>query len=65
MQLPEEYVHSVDVSGVQSNGMLRLCLYILESQEVIWHLWRACHLAGPLQTQHQQIHDQSIVLHNE
>ena len=47
-QSPEENVHFVNVSRVQSDGMLSFSLYILESKEVVWHLWRAGHLTGPL-----------------
>lgn len=38
---------------------------VLEAEEVIGHLRRSSHLTGSVQTQHQQVHHQPIVLHDE
>ena len=46
--LPEEHVHFVNVSRVQPYGVTDLGVHVLEGQEVIGHLRRAGHLAGPL-----------------
>ena len=37
----------------------------LETEEIVWHLWRAGHLGGSIQAQHQQVIHQSVVLYDE
>lgn len=63
--LPEEDMDAVDVSAVQADRVGSLSGNVLEAQEVIGHLWRAGHLTGAVQPQHQQIHHQAVVLNNE
>lgn len=62
---PEEDVDAVDVAAVQSDWVGALCGCVLETEEVVGHLRRAGHLAGTVQAQHQQVHHQAVVLHNE
>ena len=56
---------SVNISGVESDWMRCLSDYILEGEESVWHLWWSSHLAGSLQTQHQQVHHQTVVLYHK
>ena len=62
---PEEDVDAVDVAAVQSDRVGALSGRVLETEEVVGHLRRAGHLAGTVQAQHQQVHHQAVVLHNE
>ena len=62
---PEEDVYAVDVTTVEADGMSALCGRVLEAEEVIGHLGRAGHLTGPVQAEHQQVHHQAVVLHDE
>lgn len=63
--LPEEDVYLVDVSAIQSNWMRRLGSNILECEEVIWELGRSDHLAAPMQTEHEKVENQAVVLDDE
>lgn len=65
ISLPEEHMYSVNVSGVETDGVRRFGDNILEGQEVIWHLRRSNHFAGSLQAKHQQVKDKAIELDNE
>ena len=62
---PEEDVHTVHVARVESYGVAGLGVHVLVREEVVGHLRRPRHLAGPLETQHQEIQHQSIVLDYE
>lgn len=62
---PEEDVYAVDVAAVQSDRVSGLGSGVLETEEVVGHLWRAGHLTGAVQTKDQQIHHQAVVLHDE
>lgn len=62
---PEENVDAIDVSAEEADGVGGLSSYVLETEEVVWHLRGPSHLTSSVQTQHQQIHDQAIVLHDE
>lgn len=62
---PEEDVYAVDVAAVQADGVGALRSRVLEAEEVVGHLGRAGHLAGTVQAQHQQVHHQPVVLHDE
>jgi hypothetical protein len=48
--LPEENVNPVNVSRIKSDRMGRLRVYILECQEIIWHLGWSSHFTSPLKT---------------
>lgn len=50
---PEEDVDAINVAAVQSDWMSRLCGSVLETEEVIGHLWWSSHFTGTVQTQHQ------------
>lgn len=56
---------AVDVAAVQSDRVGALCGCVLETEEVVGHLRWAGHLAGTVQAQYQQVHDQAVVLYNE
>lgn len=56
---------AVNVATVEADWMGAFCGCILETEEVVWHLGRTSHLTGTVQTQHQQVHHQAIVLYNE
>ena len=58
-------MYAVDVAAVEADGVGALGGRVLEAEEVVGHLGRAGHLAGPVQTQHQEVHDQAVVLHDE
>lgn len=58
-------MYAVNVSAVEADGVGALCGCILERQEVIGHLRGSSHLTGPVEPQHQQVHDQAVVLHDE
>ena len=62
---PEEDVHTVHVARVQSYGVAGLGVHVLVGEEVVGHLRRSRHLAGSLETQHQEIQHQSVVLDYE
>lgn len=62
---PEEDVDAVDVAAVQSDWVGTLCGCVLETEEIVGHLRWAGHLTGTVQTQHQQVHHQAVVLYNE
>lgn len=62
---PEENVDAIDVSAEETDGVGSLGGYVLETKKVIGHLRGPSHLTGPVQSQHQQIHHQAIVLHDE
>lgn len=62
---PEEDVDAVNVTAVQPDWVGTLCGRVLETEEVVGHLRRAGHLTGTVQAQHQQVHHQAVVLHNE
>ena len=46
--LPEEDMHPIDISRVESNGMTGLSAHILKRQEVVGQLGRAGHFTGSL-----------------
>ena len=61
----EKHVNTIHVSGIQSNRMRNFRIYILESQKVIGHLRRACHVCGSVHAQDQKVHNQSVVLNDK
>src|SRR6218665_291969 len=65
ISLPEEHMYTVNVSGVETNGVRRFCSNILEGQKVIWHLRRSNHFTGSLQAEYQQVKDKAIELDDE
>lgn len=56
---------AIDVAAVQSDRVSALCRCVLETEEVVGHLWWASHLAGTVQAQHKQVHHQAVVLYDE
>lgn len=58
-------MHSVNISTIKPNWMANFCGRVLEGQKVVRHLRWSSHLAGSLQTQNQQIQNQSIVLRDK
>ena len=42
--------------------MRNLCVDVLETQKVVGHLGGSSHLRGPIKAEHQQVHDQPVVL---
>lgn len=58
-------MNPVDISAVESYGVVDLRLPVLVGEEVVGQLRRAGHLAGALQPQHQQVQHQPVVLHDE
>lgn len=58
-------MYSVDVSAVEADGVRDLGGSVLEGEEVVGQLRGPGHLAGPLQAQHQQVQNQTVVLHDE
>ena len=62
---PEEEVESVDISGVEPNRMRHLRVHILKAEKVIRHLRRSGHLRGPVEAEHEQVHDEAVVLDDE
>ena len=61
----EEDVNAIDVTRVKTDGVARFGGGITILQEVVGHLWRTRHLAGPLQAQDQQVKNQPVVLEDE
>lgn len=58
-------MYAVDVAAVQSDWMCALGGGVLETEEVVGHLGRASHLTGTVQSEHQQVHNEAIILNNE
>ena len=61
----EKHVNTIHVPRKQSNGMRNFRIDVLESQKVIGHLRRTCHVCGSVHAQDQQIHNQSVVLNDK
>ncbi len=61
----EEHPDPVNVSGVQTNGMSRLCFAITELQEVVRALRWTSKLRSTLKTEQKQVNDQAIVLEDK
>lgn len=61
----EEDVNPVDVSGVESDRVPRLGRRVPELEEVVGHLRGSSHLARPLQSEDEQVEDESVVLEDE
>jgi len=63
-----ESIHDVDgldVSGIQTNGVLRLHLDVVVGQKVVRQIWRSSHLGSSLQSKNQDVQDETIVLDDE
>ena len=58
-------MYSINVSRVQPDGMCCFRDDILEGEEVVGHLWWTRHLGGTIQTQHKQVKNQTVELHDE
>jgi hypothetical protein len=61
----EQDVDSIDVSGVETNGMARLRGAVAVLKEIVGELWRPSHFTGPLKTQNKEIKHKTVVLEYE
>ena len=52
-------------SELLPDRVLALDLDVFESEEVVGHLRRSTHVGRPLEAEHQQVHDQPVVLDHE
>ena len=61
----EQNVQTINITRVKSDGMTSLRRGIAILKEVVWHLRRACHLAGSLKAKNEQIQYEAVVLENK
>lgn len=59
---PKHDVNAVNVARVQTDGMASLGRRVAELEEVVGHLGRAGHLAGALETEDEDVEDETVVL---
>lgn len=56
---------AVDVAAVQSDWVSALRGSVLKTEEVVGHLRGTSHLTGTVQAENQEVHHQTVVLHDE
>ena len=61
----EQNVQFIDVAGVETDRMADFGGRITVLEEIVGHLGRTSHLAGTLETEDEEIHNEAVVLENK
>ena len=61
----EENVQTVDVAGVETDGVSSFGSRVAVLEEVVGLLWRTSHFAGSVQTEDQEIENETVVLEDK